>query len=63
MAYFMSLASDTVYASYKDTNLLETWGGPELTPLDPLPAIWSASARAPTRRSSMRCSRAWALLR
>ena len=50
MAYFMSLASDTVYAFYKDTNLLETWGGPELTPLDPLPTIWSgicARADAP----------------
>src|SRR4051812_1030694 len=50
MAYFMSLASDTVYAFYKDANLLEPWGGPELTPLDPLPTIWSgicARADAP----------------
>jgi curved DNA-binding protein CbpA len=42
MAYFFALPNDTVYAFFQDSNLLENWGGPELTPLEPLPTIWSA---------------------
>ena len=42
MAYLFTLPSDTAFAFYDGVNLLETWGGPEITPLDPLPTIWSA---------------------
>jgi curved DNA-binding protein CbpA len=42
MTYLFTLPSDTAFAFYEGANLLETWGGPEITPLDPLPTIWSA---------------------
>jgi curved DNA-binding protein CbpA len=42
MAYLYTLPSDTAFAFYDGANLLEQWGGPEITPLDPLPTIWSA---------------------
>jgi DnaJ domain len=42
IAYLFTLPSNTAFAFYEGVNLLETWGGPEITPLDPLPTIWSA---------------------
>jgi tetratricopeptide (TPR) repeat protein len=46
MAFLLGLPNTTHYAFYQDLNLLENWGGPELTPLEPLATIWTAvSAR------------------
>jgi curved DNA-binding protein CbpA len=42
MAYLFGLPNGSVYAFYQDANLLQNWGGPELTPLEPLTSIWSA---------------------
>jgi hypothetical protein len=42
MASLFTLPSETTFAFYDAANLLEQWGGPEITPLDPLPTIWSA---------------------
>jgi len=43
IAYLFGLPKATVFAFFKDANLLENWGGPELTPLEPLTTIWSAA--------------------
>jgi curved DNA-binding protein CbpA len=37
--HFFELPSDTRYAYYKDQNLLSQYGGPELTPTEPLAVI------------------------
>src|SRR5258707_3779877 len=42
IAFLFGLPSSTHYAFYQDVNLLDTWGGPELTPLEPLATIWAA---------------------
>jgi hypothetical protein len=42
MAYLFTLPNATSFAFYDGANLLEQWGGPEITPLDPLPTIWAA---------------------
>jgi curved DNA-binding protein CbpA len=42
IAFLFGLPSSTHYAFYQDLNLLDSWGGPELTPLEPLATIWSA---------------------
>src|SRR5439155_5254284 len=42
MTYFYALPSNTFYAFYQDANLLDSWGGPELTPLEPLATIWAS---------------------
>jgi hypothetical protein len=50
LAFLVALPSNTHYAFYQDVNLLETWGGPELVPVEPLGAIWSSlCARADER--------------
>lgn len=41
MAFVFGLPHDTAFSFYQDTNLLGSWGGPELTLLEPLPTIWS----------------------
>src|SRR6266536_2239473 len=41
MAYLFSVSAATTFSFYENVNLLESWGGPETTPLDPLPTIWS----------------------
>ncbi len=38
---FESLGDEATYSFYKDLNLLDSWGGPELTPLDPLLLLWA----------------------
>src|SRR5882672_5042817 len=45
MAYLYALPSDTTYSFYQDLNLLEDWGGPEMTPVDPLGLV-SGGVRA-----------------
>lgn len=42
MAYLFRLPKETTYAFFEGVNLLEDWGGPELTPIDPLRLVWSA---------------------
>lgn len=42
MAFLFTLPKETAYAFYEETNLLEEWGGPELTMVDPLKLIFSA---------------------
>jgi len=42
IAYLFMLPSTTEFAFYPDTNLLQSWGGPELVALEPLATIWSA---------------------
>jgi len=41
MAFVFGLPRKTGFSFYQDTNLLGSWGGPELTLLEPLPTIWS----------------------
>ena len=43
IAYLFGLPNATAFAFFQDANLLENWGGPELTPLEPLATIWSAA--------------------
>src|SRR5579859_412495 len=46
IAYLLALSGSTVFAFFQDSNLLDSWGGPEVTPLEPLATIWTAvSAR------------------
>ncbi len=37
---FEQLGDDTAYEFYAGVNLLEGWGGPVLTPIDPLRVLW-----------------------
>lgn len=47
LTYLFAMPPGTAFAFFQDVNLLETWGGPESIPLDPLPLIWSAVANNP----------------
>ena len=42
IAHLFKLPSTTLFAFYQNANLLEDWGGAEVTPLDSLQLIWSA---------------------
>jgi tetratricopeptide (TPR) repeat protein len=43
-AHIFSAPTETKYSFFEGTNLLEDWGGPELSPLDPLDEIWLAAS-------------------
>jgi tetratricopeptide (TPR) repeat protein len=47
LTYLFAMPPSTTFAFFQDVNLLESWGGPEAVPLDPLPLIWSAVANNP----------------
>jgi len=40
LAYMFGFAPDTGYTFYPDTDLLATYGGNDIEPIDPLPSIW-----------------------
>ncbi len=40
LTWMFELPPETAYGYFGDQNLLERWGGPEVTPIDPLPALW-----------------------
>lgn len=40
LAIFRTAAPSTWFAFYRDTDLLASWGGPELTPIDPWWLLW-----------------------
>src|SRR5262249_25621983 len=42
IAHLFQMPASTNFAFFENNNLLETWGGPEFTSLDPLPLIWGA---------------------
>lgn len=48
LAHLYELPDDTVFAFYEGKNLLETWGGPEVTPVDALSVIWLGVRARPT---------------
>src|SRR4051794_8153120 len=42
IAHLFKLPGATTFAFYQDANLLEDWGGAEVTPIDSLQLIWAA---------------------
>ncbi len=42
MSHLFTLPSETAFAFYQDANLLEDYGGTEMTPVEPLGLIWAA---------------------
>jgi curved DNA-binding protein CbpA len=48
LAHLYELPDATVFAFYEGKNLLESWGGPEVTPIDALSVIWLGVRARPT---------------
>lgn len=47
LASFHDLPDTTVFGFYNGHNFLERFGGPETTPLDPLPLVWQLVSKKP----------------
>ena len=48
IVHLFELPDDTAYAYYDERNFLESWGGPEIMPTDPLGLVWMGIRARPS---------------